>query len=683
MDGLTLFGGSKKRRRDEVSHGDSADQGVVVANAFTTASSAVPHSSEHRNGSNSSKSRAGQSSATLSSSALAAGSLAANIKSFTDFGLSSWLVKSVNAMSIRVPTPIQAGAIPHILAGCDVIGCAQTGTGKTAAFALPVLHRLNEDPYGIFALVLTPSRELAFQISEQFNAFGAAMGFRVVTATGGTDIINQSTALASKPHVVVATPGRLAYQILQSATPPDLSRLAFLVLDECDRLLEPSFRPDLDVILKAASSTVEGSENQGPITRQTLLFSATVTQHVRSKETMKRLGVRVDKLHLVDTSGAASMSGVELSTFLGSVAAASSSAAADSRGSGKKKSQRKSATADEDDDSDDADGDDDDGDNSVDGAGATGSSVPSSAMGTDAFLSPLTASNLRQEYLFIPAAVKDAYLWQLLLSLGPSNLSIDSQQQQHGGKSGRGSGPSKAGKGAPSSGGGGAGSGSGKNAKAGGKHAYDVTSGKEALGSAGAAAAAAAEEESRRAKSIIIFCSSCRGAQLVSETCIELGIPTTALHSAMPQQKRLASLAKFKGGVVRLLVATDVASRGLDIPSVDLVINHDVPRVPSDYVHRVGRTARAGRGGRAVTIVTQFEISLIHAIEASVLRGKKLEALATHICPEDAVLQRMVKVAAARHLAKQRLQDTGFEDTIKIRKARKDEARKEREEMGR
>jgi superfamily II DNA/RNA helicase len=142
----------------------------------------------------------------------------------------------------------------------------------------------------------------------------------------------------------------------------------------------------------------------------------------------------------------------------------------------------------------------------------------------------------------------------------------------------------------------------------------------------------------------------------------------------MPQVSRLASLAKFKSSLVRLLVATDVASRGLDIPDVDLVLNYDVPPLPSDYLHRVGRTARAGRAGRALTFVTQYDVELVHAIERDALGGRSpLAALAPGL-DEEAVLVKLGRVTTAIQLAKARLVESGFEEAEARRQGRKGEA---------
>jgi ATP-dependent RNA helicase DDX49/DBP8 len=185
-------------------------------------------------------------------------------------GIADWLVRNCAEMGIRTPTEVQRECIPRVLRGDDVIGQAKTGSGKTAAFALPILQKLSEDPYGIFAIVLTPSRELAFQIADQFNAFGANANFKIVTIVGGMDMMKQSVALRGLPQILIATPGRLADHMRTNDTLP-LSALRFLVLDEADRMLEASFADDLAVILSKIPT--EG--------RQTLLFSATLTRSIQ------------------------------------------------------------------------------------------------------------------------------------------------------------------------------------------------------------------------------------------------------------------------------------------------------------------------------------------------------------------------------------------------------------------
>lgn len=532
----------------------------------------------------------------------------APITNFQAFGLSKWLVSAVNSMGIRVPTPVQAACIPAALARQDVIGCAQTGSGKTAAFALPVLQALGDDPYGIFAVILTPSRELAFQISEQFAAFGAPLGVRVATITGGMDMVKQGLELAASPHIVVATPGRLAHHLNLGTSPPDLSRAPWLVLDECDRLADPYMAADIKVVLDACTHPQ----------RRNLLFSATVPPSLRAGQTGIAGLVLNGSPFVFDAND--------------KTRASASSAAGDAR--------TRSGAAEE---AHSSDAEDDSG--------------PAAA---HEVLAPVTAPNLTQQYLFMPSAVKNAYLFHTLQRLGPADLvvTVPGQEQGSGGASNKG--------------------GKGKRPSV-----VQATSGKEAFSSA---VVAEAEGDGwgadlERARSIIIFVSTCYNCAVITELLRELGIPCVSLHSVMTQQDRLSSLAKFKSSIVRVLVATDVASRGLDIPTVDLVLNYDVPRVASDYVHRVGRTARAGRPGRAVTMITQYDVDLVHAVEERVLAGKQLAALPAAFVIEDRhILPKLGAIAASLHLARTKLKDNGMSDKLAVYSQRKQEAREKRQE---
>merc|ERR1712029_353256 len=152
-------------------------------------------------------------------------------------GLDSWLVRQCNSLGMTRPTTVQQNCVPAILKGQDVIGAAKTGSGKTLAFALPVVQTLSVDPYGIYALVLTPTRELAIQIADQFRIVGKPINIRVAVVVGGVDQVKQGRELQQKPHVVIATPGRLA-DLLESQDDLSLRQVKYLVLDEADRLLE-------------------------------------------------------------------------------------------------------------------------------------------------------------------------------------------------------------------------------------------------------------------------------------------------------------------------------------------------------------------------------------------------------------------------------------------------------------
>jgi len=195
--------------------------------------------------------------------------------SFEELGVSKWLSEALNSMKIHTPTSIQSACIPKILKGHDCIGGAKTGSGKTIAFAAPMLTQWSEDPSGIYGLVLTPTRELALQIAEQFAALGSSMNIKVSVIVGGEDIVKQALELQRRPHFVIATPGRLADHILNSGedTVCGLRRVKYLILDEADRLLSNSFGGDLE----RCFNILPPSEK-----RQTLLFTATVTDAVRA-----------------------------------------------------------------------------------------------------------------------------------------------------------------------------------------------------------------------------------------------------------------------------------------------------------------------------------------------------------------------------------------------------------------
>ena len=154
---------------------------------------------------------------------------------FDSLGLIEPLLEAIERLNYKAPTDIQAEALPSALAGRDIIGVASTGSGKTAAFALPILQKLWDEPKGFFACVLAPTRELAYQISQQFEALGSAMGVRCTVLVGGMDMVTQSIALAKKPHIIVATPGRLKDH-LENTKGFSLRSLRFLVSSTLHRL---------------------------------------------------------------------------------------------------------------------------------------------------------------------------------------------------------------------------------------------------------------------------------------------------------------------------------------------------------------------------------------------------------------------------------------------------------------
>ena len=168
-------------------------------------------------------------------------------------------------------------------------------------------------------------------------------------------------------------------------------------------------------------------------------------------------------------------------------------------------------------------------------------------------------------------------------------------------------------------------------------------------------------------KSVIIFTSTCRNCQILAYTLRKVELSCVALHSLMSQNDRLSTLARFRGGIVKILVSTDVASRGLDIPTVDLVINSNVPANPTDYIHRVGRTARAGRGGMALTIMTQYDIERVKAVEERI--NTKLEEFEVN---EKEAIKLLKPVSIVRREVELRLADSNFGERREINKRKKE-----------
>ncbi|XVF77870.1 hypothetical protein PTKIN_Ptkin14bG0081900 [Pterospermum kingtungense] len=401
------------------------------------------------------------------------------IKSFKDLGLCDELVEACDSLGWKAPTKIQLEAIRHALEGKDLIGLAQTGSGKTGAFALPILHALLEchskqeykSAPAFFALVLSPTRELAIQIAEQFEALGSGISLKCAVLVGGVDIMQQQIAIGKRPHVIVGTPGRLVDH-LTNTKGFSLRTLKYLVLDEADRLLNEDFEKALDDIL-----------NVIPRDRHTYLFSATMTKKIEA----------ASKYSTVDT--------------------------------------------------------------------------------------------LKQQYRFIPAKYKDCYLVYILTEMS------------------------------------------------------GCTS--------------------------MVFTRTCDATRVLSFILRNLNIRAIPISGQMSQSKRLGALNKFKSGECNVLICTDVASRGLDIPSVDMVINYDIPTNSKDYIHRVGRTARAGRSGVAISLVNQYELEWYLQIEK--LIGKKLPE---YPAQEEEVLLLSESVTEAKRLTQTKLKEIGG---TKKRKGRYDD----------
>lgn len=363
--------------------------------------------------------------------------------SFQQLDLVPELIEACKNLNYSKPTPIQAKSIPPALKGKDIIGLAQTGSGKTAAFAIPILNNLWYDQQPYYACILAPTRELAQQIKETFDSLGSLMGVRSVCIVGGMSMMDQARDLMRKPHIIIATPGRLMDH-LENTKGFSLRKLKYLVMDEADRLLDMEFGPVLDRILKIIPT-------KGRIT---YLFSATMTS-------------KIDKL------------------------------------------QRASLTN------------------------------PVKCAVSNKYQ---TVDTLVQTLMVVPSGIKDTYLIYLL---------------------------------------------------------------NEYMG-----------------KSMIVFTRTKANAERISALANLLEFNATALHGDLNQNQRTGALDLFKAGKKTILVATDVAARGLDIPSVDIVINYDIPVDSKSYIHRVGRTARAGRSGKSVSLVSQYDLELILRIEE--VLGKKL-----------------------------------------------------------
>ncbi|KAH8918662.1 DEAD-domain-containing protein [Atractiella rhizophila] len=193
------------------------------------------------------------------------------MSTFAELGINPHLARTLAVLSIRSPTSIQQHCLLPIIKGRDCLGVAKTGSGKTLAFALPIIQSLANDPYGIYALVLTPTRELAFQLSTQFAAVGSAINVQISVVIGGMDMIEQSLEMERRPHIVIATPGRLVDVMRNGEEIGFFDRIRYLVLDEADRLLSSSFTDDLKYILSRVNQD-----------RQTLLFTATLTPQLEA-----------------------------------------------------------------------------------------------------------------------------------------------------------------------------------------------------------------------------------------------------------------------------------------------------------------------------------------------------------------------------------------------------------------
>ncbi|KAJ6079827.1 hypothetical protein N7467_009580 [Penicillium canescens] len=388
-------------------------------------------------------------------------------KTFKELGIIEALCEACTNLGYKAPTPIQAESIPLALQGRDMIGLAETGSGKTAAFALPILQALMEKPQPFFGLVLAPTRELAYQIAQSFENLGSTIAVRCATIVGGMDMVPQSIALGKKPHIIVATPGRLLDH-LENTKGFSLRSMKYLVMDEADRLLDMDFGPILDKILKVL-----------PRERRTFLFSATLSSKV---ESLQRASLSNPQRVSISSS----------------------------------KYQ--------------------------------------------------TVSTLQQYFLLRPHKHKDVYLAYLL--------------------------------------------------------------------------------EKFTGQSAIIFMRTVHETQRIAYLLRGLGLGAIPLHGQLSQSARLGALGKFRSRSRDILVATDVAARGLDIPSVDVVLNYDLPTDSKTYIHRVGRTARAGKSGVAISFVSQYDVEIWQRIEGAL--GKQLPE---YDAPKDEVMLLADSVGESQRLA--------------------------------
>jgi ATP-dependent RNA helicase RhlE len=364
------------------------------------------------------------------------------LTNFIELGLSKPCVLALAQAGITEPTEIQEKSIPLIFAGRDVMASAQTGSGKTAAYALPVIECLEQPETKPRALVLVPTRELALQVMEQFTRFSKHCALRAVTLYGGTGYETQTRALKRGVDVIVATPGRLYDHIERKNC--DLSQIEIFVLDEADRLLDMGFMPQVRKIIAKVSKE-----------RQTLMFSATIDsriERIASDFMQDPIAVRVNPTQV-------------------------------------------------------------------------------------------EPKEIEQEIMFVTEFSKDALLAKLIV--------------QH------------------------------------------------------------------QMNSAIVFTRTRRRASWVTDRLKEAGINAEEIHSDISQSQRERTLESFRNGKFPILVATDVAARGLDIPAITHVVNYDLPDSPDDYVHRIGRTGRAGRTGVAFSFISDEQRHMVRDIEKRI--GKSLD----------------------------------------------------------
>ena len=397
---------------------------------------------------------------------------------FKELNLSAPLLRAVQEAGYETPSPIQAAAIPPVLSGRDLMGCAQTGTGKTAAFALPMLDRLTANAPrrkgAIRALILTPTRELALQIGESFDAYDKYLKLRSTVIFGGVGQAPQVEALKKGVDILIACPGRLNDLIGQGFI--DLSNLEIFVLDEADRMLDMGFVHDVKKVIAKL-----------PGERQNLMFSATMPTEIEQLAAgilRKPAFVKVD---------------------------------------------------------------------------------PVSS----------TVDRIQQSLYHVEKGNKKFLLPWLIKNLQPPVVNA------------------------------------------------------------------------------LVFSRTKHGADKIAKDLTKQGIPAAAIHGNKSQTARVTALENFKAGKTKVLVATDIAARGIDISELSHVFNYDLPEVPETYVHRIGRTARAGADGTAVSFCAPEEQEYLAGIEKlnrrkiPVVSGHPWDGVPAPVRPEPPVRGKKPKAAAA------------------------------------
>ncbi|HJJ55812.1 MAG TPA: DEAD/DEAH box helicase [Methanocorpusculum sp.] len=357
------------------------------------------------------------------------------MKTFADFSLSNEMLKAIEDMGFEEPTPIQSMAIPLLLQNCDVTGQAQTGTGKTAAFGVPIIEKLNPNDRSVQALVLSPTRELAIQTVEEFSKLMKyKKGLSVIPIYGGQAIERQLRGLKGAVQVVVGTPGRVIDHLNRGSL--DLSSVRMFVLDEADQMLDMGFREDIEEIFQYT-----------PEDRQTILFSATMPKPILEIANRFQHDPQFVKI-----------------------------------------TRRE-----------------------------------------------LTVPSIDQKYIEVRERDKLEVLCRLL-DMNSPELSI-------------------------------------------------------------------------------VFCNTKRTVDELVNRLSTRGYIVEALHGDMKQVQRDRAMSLFRNGNIDVLIATDVAARGIDVDDVDVVFNYDVPQDVEYYVHRIGRTGRAGRTGKSITFVAPREIYKLRDIQ--------------------------------------------------------------------